>query len=121
MFNVGFKDGISEVMFGNSHFESQPGNRKRQWFLFVFLVFPECTSRQTTITYLYFIYTYLFYVIHLFYERGKKDYSIMKTHKQGKIKPIRRIIMYSLRCYKPKDERQCYEGERTSEHASRKK
>jgi len=45
MFNVGFRDGISDVMFGNSQFESQPGHRNHQWFLCFFLVFPECTSK----------------------------------------------------------------------------
>jgi len=55
------------------------------------------------------------------YERGKKDYSVIKARKQGNIKLIRSVILYSLQCGKPKNEGQCDEGDRMREHESRKK
>ena len=46
MFNVGFGDGISDVMFGNSQFESQPGHRSCQWFFCFFQCFLNVPLRR---------------------------------------------------------------------------
>jgi arginine utilization protein RocB len=55
------------------------------------------------------------------HETRKKDYSVIKTNKQGNVKLIRSVIMYSLRYDKPKDDGQCDERDRVREHASKER